>query len=132
MLIQIAVNSDLQNVWANWTDPMKIVKWYTGHKGMYTDKSDNELGIGNEFCHSMKSSDGSMSFLFKGRYTFIDKFKTLSYTMEDNRVVHTSFLEEKGRIIITQEIEIEKHNPLESQAIWWRNILSNFKKHVED
>jgi len=131
ILIQIAVNSDLQTVWAYWTDPRKIVDWYTGHKDMYTEKSINELIVGRKFCHSMKSNDGNISFLFKGIYTRIDPCNTLSYRMDDKRLVHTSFIEKNSKIIITKEIEMEEQNPLESQAIWWRNVLSNFKRHVE-
>jgi len=126
------VNSDIHNIWINWTHPKKIAKWYTGNPQMYTDMVENDLTVGKEFCYTMKSLDNSLMFQFKGTYILIEEYKKLSFRMDDHRLIHTAFGQARGKTIITQEVEVESHNSLESQAIWWKTILSNFKNFVEN
>ncbi len=132
IVLKIAIKSSIQNVWNVWNTSNDITNWYSGHKDWNTTESINELKVGKSFCYSMMSKDKKSSFVFKGQYTRIDNYKMIRYLMEDKRKVETTFQEVENGVIIIQKIEVEDNNPPEIQALWWKTILSNFKKYAEN
>ncbi|MFT6335174.1 MAG: hypothetical protein ACI86M_001536 [Saprospiraceae bacterium] len=131
IVIEISISIRLAKVWEVWNNPNDINQWYSGHKDWHTYESNNQLKIGESFIYSLMSNDKKASFNFKGIYTEIDKHKKISFLMEDNRKVETFFLEIENKVIITQKIEVENQNSTKTQALWWKTILCNFKKHTE-
>lgn len=132
IVLKIIIEGKLHDVWNTWNNPDDIINWYSGHKDWYISESKNNFEVGKSFTYVMKSKDGKDYFPFKGVYTEIKEHHTISYLMEDDREVKTTFHEVKNKVVIIQKVEFEVQNSRESQALWWRNILINFKKHVEN
>jgi uncharacterized protein YndB with AHSA1/START domain len=132
IVLKIAINGELHDVWNTWINPNDIVNWYSGHQDWFTSESINNLQVGKSFTYVLNSKDGKDFFPFKGVYIGIDEHNTITYLMEDDRRVETSFHEVNNTIMIIQKVEIEDCNPVNIEALWWRTILLNFKKYIEN
>lgn len=64
-------------------------------------------------------------------YTNVVLNKQLDYTLDDNRIVTVSFIEENDQTIVIQSFEPETENTLELQQHGWQMILDNFKSYTE-
>lgn len=79
----------------------------------------------------MEAKDGSMGFDFEGTFTQIVENKSISFKLEDNRIVTIEFSEAGSGVRVVETFEAESENAAEQQKQGWQNILNNFKKHVE-
>ena len=79
----------------------------------------------------MAAKDGSFSFDFSGTFTTVEQFKTIAYTLDDERKVVIEFSEENGEVTVIESFEPESQNSLEMQETGWQMILNNFKKYVD-
>jgi len=79
----------------------------------------------------MGLKDGSLSFDHKGIYNVVLKYRTIAYTLDDNR---TSVITFSGTdsVTITETFEPDPAQPIEMQRDFCQAILNNFKRYAEN
>ena len=126
-----SVNMPVEKVWNLWTDPKHIIKWNSASDDWHTPKAENDLRVGGRFLSRMESKDGKEGFDFSGKYSKIELYKCIDYTMDDNRKTHITFESHGNKTKITESFETETENPVEMQRMGWQSILDNFIKYAE-
>ena len=129
--VEALVHAPLKTVWEKFSNPQDIMQWNNASDDWHTPSAENDLRVGGKFSYTMAAKDGSFSFDFWGTYDVVDEYKTIAYTMGDDRKVVIHFLEENGQTKIVETFEAEDTNPIDLQQGGWQAILNNFKKHVE-
>ncbi len=112
-------------------NPKHIKLWHQASVDWHTTHAENDLQIGGKFMNRMAAKDGSFSFDFSGTYTNIELYKTISYRLEDDRMVDIEFKSEGNRTHIIETFEVEGENPLELQQTGWQAIMNSFKSYTE-
>jgi uncharacterized protein YndB with AHSA1/START domain len=129
--VSVKVNAPSEKVWTFFTDPKHIVHWSNASDDWHTPKAENDLRVGGWFLSRMEAKDGSSGFDFTGKYTRIELYKCIDYTMGDSRKVHITFDSAGKGTKVTESFEAEQINSIELQHNGWQSILDNFKKYVE-
>ncbi|CDS91426.1 MULTISPECIES: SRPBCC domain-containing protein [Sphingobacterium] len=125
------INAPLEFVWKLFTLPEHIMRWNTASDDWETTSATNDLRNGGRFSFHMTAKDKSSSFDFGGQYDEVRPLRHISYSLEDNRRVSTTFFENKNVVTIVQSFDSETTHTEEQQHKGWQAILNNFKKYVE-
>lgn len=129
--IEIVVKTTIEKTWKSWTNPKHIVNWSFASEDWHSPEAENDLRIGGKFRTKMATKDGSASFDFEGKYTSLEKYKTIQYIIADGRVVTISFEDLGESTKVTETFDPENIHSLELQKDGWQAILNNFKKYTE-
>lgn len=129
--VKTTIHSSIEQVWAAWTNPEHITQWTFASDDWHAPFAETDLKIGGRFKTTMAAKDGSFSFDFSGIFTTVEQFKTIAYTLDDERKVVIEFSEENGEVTVIESFEPESQNSLEMQETGWQMILNNFKKYVD-
>lgn len=129
--VETVVKSDLNTVWAAWSNPEDIRQWNAASDDWHTTQSSVDLRQGGKFSSRMEAKDGSVGFDFEGTYTRIVARKVIEYRMEDGRDVRVEFTEAAGGVLVRETFDAESENEPELQRQGWQAILDNFARHVE-
>lgn len=129
--VQTSINAPVEKVWQYWTDPAHIKQWNFASQEWHCPKATNDLKKNGKFSWRMEAKDGSAGFDFEGVYTTVEKYKELTYSMDDGREVSVLFLPSEYATIIKETFDAENTNVPEKQQEGWQAILNNFKVHVE-
>ncbi len=130
--IQTRVISPVEKVWELYTSPEHIINWNFASEDWRCPKALNDLRKGGSFNFRIEAKDGSGGFNLRGTYEEVITHEIISYTLEDNRTVTTTFQENKGITKIITVFEAEETNPKEMQKKGWQAILDHFKTYVEN
>ncbi len=107
-------------------------KWYFASDDWYVPTVKQDFIVGSCFTIRMESKDKSMGFDFAGTYSDIKKYESITYKLEDEREVQTTFTKNDQSIEIVQIFDVEDELSSEMQRRGWQSILNNFKKYVEN
>jgi len=129
--VKTTIHSSIEQVWAAWTSPEHITQWTFASDDWHAPFAETELKVGGKFKTTMAAKDGSFSFDFGGTFTTVEQFKTIAYTLDDERKVVIEFSEENGEVTVIESFDPESQNPHELQESGWQMILNNFKKYVD-
>jgi uncharacterized protein YndB with AHSA1/START domain len=129
--ISVTIKTSIENAWNCFTNPKHITNWNFASNDWHCPKVTNDVVIGGLLCFTMAAKDGSESFDLKAKYTEVDLYKKLEYTLTDSRKVTVLFSSDKDNIIINQSFDPENENSLELQQAGWQAILNNFKNYTE-
>ncbi|HRE40811.1 MAG TPA: SRPBCC family protein [Ignavibacteria bacterium] len=129
--ISADINADLKKVWDYYTKPEHIVNWNFASDDWCCPTASNDLKIGGKYIARMEAKDGSFGFDFSATYTNINPEKEISYKLDEERQVLTTFENKDGVTKVTTSFEAESSNPIEMQRDGWQAILNNFKKYTE-
>ena len=129
--VSVSLHAPIEKVWEMWSSPEHITKWYQASADWHAPFAENDLRIGGKFKTTMAAKDASFEFDFGGVYTNVDPFKTIEYTLEDDRKVSVWFESNSDTTTITQEFEPETENTIELQKTGWQAILDSFKSYLE-
>jgi uncharacterized protein YndB with AHSA1/START domain len=129
--VEAAIHVPLKKVWKLWTDPKHIIHWNNASDDWHTTKAENDLKAGGRFLSRMEAKDGSSGFDFTGKYSKVEPYKHIEYTLDDERKVQISFVTEANVTIVTETFEAEHIYAPEMQKTGWQAILDNFKKYAE-
>jgi uncharacterized protein YndB with AHSA1/START domain len=129
--IKANVNSPIEKIWKNWTEPEHIEKWNSASEDWHTTYAENDLRVGGKFLSRMEAKDGSFGFDFGGIYDEVELYKAIAYTLGDGRKVRIYFTESDNYTEISEAFDAESSTPIEMQQSGWQAILDNFKKYVE-
>lgn len=129
--IKAIIQSDLKTVWEAYTQPKHIVHWNFASPDWHCPHAENTLEIGGTYSARMEAKDGSFGFDFKAIYTDITPLSSLTYRLEDGRIVTTTFSKEQSGIKVTTTFDPENQNPVDMQRDGWQAILNQFKYYVE-
>jgi uncharacterized protein YndB with AHSA1/START domain len=129
--VKARIKLPLEKVWQYWTAPQHIVKWHQASDDWHSPRAENDFREGGRFLYRMEARDGSVGFDFSGRYTSVQEYKQIDYTMDDNRTVKTSFSADESGTSIVETFEAENNNSPDVQRQGWQAILNNFKKYSE-
>lgn len=129
--IETEVNAPLSTVWDAWVTPEDITRWNFAIDEWCCLKAELDLEVGGSFNYRMEAKDGSAGFDFEGEFTEITPYKSIHYTLGDDREVEVKFIETKNGVRVVETFEAEDENSAEQQKQGWLSILNNFKKHVE-
>lgn len=129
--IETEVNAPLSTVWDAWVTPEDITRWNFAIDEWCCPKAELDLEVGGSFNYRMEAKDGSAGFDFEGEFTEITPYKSIHYTLGDDREVEVKFIETKNGVRVVETFEAEDENSAEQQKQGWLSILNNFKKHVE-
>lgn len=130
--VSAIINAPLTKVWECWTKVEHIKNWNFASPEWHCPAATNDLTIGGEFHYTMAAKDQSMSFDFWGTYQDILVERSISIVLGDGRKMKVTFEEKEKGVVVTEEFEPEKVNPIERQQAGWQMILDNFKKYSED
>ncbi len=125
------VLADVQKVWVAFTDPKHITKWNFAIDEWHCPSASNDLRIGGKYVARMEAKDGSFGFDYSAVYNEIIPNEKIVYTLDDGRVVETTFKNVDGQTKVTTVFDAEDQNPMEMQQQGWQAILNNFKKYTE-
>lgn len=129
--VETTVKAPIEKVWTSWTDPQHITKWCQASPDWHAPYADNDVRVGGSFKTTMAAKDGSFSFDFGGKYTAVEKYKKLAYTIEDGRNVEITFVSNGNETKVIESFETESQNPVDMQRAGWQAILDNFGKYTE-
>jgi uncharacterized protein YndB with AHSA1/START domain len=129
--VATTVRASVKRAWEIWSQPAHIMKWNNASDDWHTPRAENNLTVGGSFNSRMQSRDSKMGFDFTGKYTEVELYKKIAYTLDDGRTVEILFSENDGSTTITETFEAEQINPIEMQREGWQAILDNFKKYAE-
>ncbi len=129
--VKTTIHSSMKLVWAAWTSAEHITQWTFASDDWHAPYAEIDLKVGGRFMTTMAAKDESFSFDLCGTFTTIEQFKTIAYTLDDERKVVIEFSEKDGEISVIESFEPESVNSLELQEAGWQMILNNFKKYVE-
>jgi uncharacterized protein YndB with AHSA1/START domain len=125
------IHAPVEIIWIFWTDPKYIIHWNNASDDWHTPRAENNLRAGGRFLSRMVAKDGSSGFDFTGKYTRVEEYSLIEYTIDDGRNVKVSFVSDGKITTVTETFEAEQENPSEMQRKGWQSILDNFKKYVE-
>jgi len=129
--VEAIINAPVEKVWQCWTDPRHIVHWNYASDDWHTSRAENDLREGGKFSFRMESRDGSQGFDYSGKHTKIVSQKLIESTLDDDRKVSVSFVQNGNVTRVRENFEAEHTNTIELQQSGWQAILNNFKKYVE-
>jgi uncharacterized protein YndB with AHSA1/START domain len=129
--VEALVHSPINTVWAKWTSPADITKWYAASDDWHAPKAENDLKKGGKFLTRMEAKDGSFGFDFEGIYSNVITNELIEYGLGDGRQVKITFQAQGDQTLVTEIFAPENENPHEMQKTGWQAILNNFKKYVE-
>ena len=129
--VEKSVAAPLEKVWSAYTTPADIKQWNAASDDWHTTSAEVDLKVGGSFKSRMEAKDGSFGFDFGGTYNEVTPNQTIAYTMDDDRKVKVSFVENGDQTKVVETFEAENQNPVEMQKNGWQAILNNFKKYVE-
>ncbi len=129
--VSVSLQAPIITIWEFWTSPQHITKWYQASEDWHAPFAENDLRVGGKFKTTMAAKDKSFQFDFGGTYTKIVDYKTIEYTLDDDRKVSVHFEEGADSTTITQLFEPEKENTIEMQQFGWQAILNSFKSYLE-
>ena len=130
--IETTIKAPVEKVWKCWTTPSDIMQWNNASPDWHTPSAENDLRPGGKFTSRMEAKDGSMGFDFGGIYDKVETYKTISYTLDDNRKVTINFSSAGNATHVVETFETETTHSEEMQRAGWQSILDNFKKYVEN
>ncbi len=131
IIVKTFINAPVEKVWQYWTDPGHIKQWNFASRDWHCPGATNDLKNKGKFSYRMEAKDGSAGFDFVGIYTRVEKYKELTYLLEDGREVSVLFFPSEKATIVQETFEAENTFPLEKQQEGWQAILENFKFHIE-
>lgn len=129
--VKTSINAPVETVWHYWTDPAHIKQWNFASGEWHCPEAKNDLKKNGEFSYRMEAKDGSAGFDFEGVYTRVEKYKALTYLLDEGREVSVLFFPSEETTIVEETFEAENTFPPEKQQEGWQAILDNFKLHVE-
>ena len=129
--VETVIDAPVKKVWEYFTLPEHITQWCNASPDWHAPSAENDLRAGGKFSTRMEAKDGSFGFDFGGVYDAVETYKTIEYTLGDQRKVKIKFLEEGSNTKLIEQFEAEETNPVEIQQAGWQAILNNFKKFVE-
>jgi len=130
--IQDIIQADRTKVWDCWTNPEHIIHWNFASPDWQCPEASNDLQVGGKYFARMEAKDGSFGFDFRAIYTEVEILAKLTYLLEDNRQVTTTFDEQGNSTVVSTIFDAETQNSLEMQRAGWQAILTNFKKYAEN
>ena len=130
--VQAVIQAPIEKVWRYWTEPAHITKWNQASEAWHAPKAENDLRVGGKFLTRMEAKDGSAGFDFAGIYNEVKLHDTLSYSMEDDRTVAITFLDQDGDTLVVETFDAEHTQPIEFQKAGWQAIMDSFKKYTEE
>jgi uncharacterized protein YndB with AHSA1/START domain len=129
--IKTFIKSNLETVWAAWSNAEDIMQWNAASDDWHTTKSTVDLREGGTFSSRMEAKDGGVGFDFHGTYNRIVDQSVIEYTLGDGRMVKVEFDQGEGGVTVRETFEAESQNDAEQQRRGWQAILDNFARHVE-
>lgn len=129
--VETVIDAPVKKVWEYFTLPEHITQWCNASPDWHAPSAENDLRAGGKFSTRMEAKDGSFGFDFGGVYDAVETYKTIEYTLGDQRKVKIKFLEEGSNTKLIEQFEAEETNPVGIQQAGWQAILDNFKKYVE-
>ena len=130
--VDTIVNSNIEKVWKNWSDPEAVMKWNYASDDWHCPKASNDFKPGGNFNYTMSSKDGKNSFDFVGMYTEIKPLQNIEITLGDGRKVSVSFeAVDDQNTIVTESFDTEETNSVDLQRTGWQAILDNFRIYCE-
>lgn len=129
--IDTLVAAPVDTVWTRYTDPEHITQWNFANDDWCCPTASNDLRPGGRYIARMEARDGSMGFDFGGTYESVTPKESLAYTLDDGRLVQTSFMPEGTGTRVTTTFDAEGTNSEEMQRAGWQAILDNFRAHAE-
>ncbi len=129
--VKTTIHSSMELVWAAWTSAEHITQWTFASDDWHAPYAEIDLKVGGRFMTTMAAKDESFSFDFSGTFTTVEQFKTIAYTLDDERKVVIEFSKSNGEITVAESFEPESQNSLEMQETGWQLILNNFKIYVD-
>ena len=129
--VHAMVNSPIEKVWKDWTNPEAIIKWNNASDDWHTTRAENDLRVGGKFNARMEAKDGRYGFDFYGVYDKVKTNELIEYTLGDDRKVKIIFTKQGNTTQIVESFEAENTNSIELQKGGWQAILDNFKKYTE-
>lgn len=129
--IDAKVDAPVETVWARYTDPDHITRWNFASDDWCCPSASNDMQVGGKYSARMEAKDGSFGFDFEAIYTDITPERSLTYRLDDGRMVTTTFEPIGGQTQVTTVFDAETENDVEMQRGGWQAILNNFKAHAE-
>jgi len=129
--VETIVNAPVEKVWASWSEPKHITQWTHASDDWHAPYAENDLRDGGKFKTTMAAKDGSVSFDFEGIYDKVEPYKSIAYTLGDDRKVEIIFTDQGSTTKVTEIFDPESTNSVELQQGGWQAILENFKRYTE-
>ncbi len=131
--IQAKINNvPVEKIWEMYTNPKHIVNWNFASDGWECPHAENNLVTGGRFSYRMAAKDNSMEFDFEGKFTAIEQYTLLAYSLFDDRRVQVHFsLINDTSTKVTVTFDPDTNHDEEYQKMGWQSILNNFKEYAE-
>ena len=115
-------------VWKAYTDPAHIVKWSFA-KDWESPFAETDVRPGGHFRIGMRPADHSEEgFAFEGTYREVTKPERIVQVLGDDRIMTTTFEDQRGKTKLTLTIEMAEGE--EQERTGWTQIVENLAAHV--
>lgn len=128
----VFIHKPVDLVWEKWTHPTDISLWNIPFEHWRCHTKINEVIPNGIFEFQMETTDGNMSFKYKGRYRKVVKYELMEYILEDGRKGTIEFQPIDEITILRERFEPELQTPLKEQETFCQNVLERFKKYTEE
>lgn len=114
--IETEVNAPLSTVWDAWVTPEDITRWNFAIDEWCCPKAELDLEVGGSFNYRMEAKDGSAGFDFEGEFTEITPYKSIHYTLGDDREVEVKFIETKTALGLSKPLKLKMRTQRSSKS----------------
>jgi len=108
--VKAEIIAPIEKVWKCWTAPEYITRWNQASDDWHSPHAVNDLRVGGKFNYRMEAKDGSFGFDFWGIYTRVEHYKSIEYTLGDDRKVKVEFLSSGNKTTVVETFEAESEN----------------------
>lgn len=129
--IEVVINDYISSVWSAYTNPDDIKQWNFASEEWCCPFVENNLKVGGTYKARMEAKDKSTGFDFVAVYKEIVPNKSITYELDDSRLVQITFDELEDATKVTITFDGEQEHSEEAQKQGWQSILDNFKSYVE-
>jgi uncharacterized protein YndB with AHSA1/START domain len=117
-------------VFAAWTDPAQVVRWFYASAGWSTPFAEMNVVPQGEFRIGFQSPDGKHDFVFAGTYQEIVRPEYMVLVLDDGRSVTVHFDEANGETMVTLVVTLEQKNSVDQQREGWSAILRHLAEYL--
>jgi len=137
LVIKKIFNAPAEKVFAAWTDPDMVKKWY-GPEGMTTDIHEMDVREGGVYRLTMKSPDGAVHPL-RGTFTAIQRPTRLEMTWQwesegagdeegPETTVKVELVEKEGKTEMTLTHELTSKEACDMHQQGWESSFTKLEK----
>lgn len=119
-----------EQAWRAYTTAEAITQWNQASADWHCPWAKIDLRVGGRHIARMEARNGSFGFDYGGTYEVVEEPVSLTLRLDDNRLVHTTFMSHGVGTLVRTTFDTENTHPIELQRQGWQAILDSYADYV--